>query len=68
MKARTGRTIPIYPRLTLTNREWLSARAEKINRSESEIIDKIVTHARKTMTLKQFKEVLDAKTGNEVSR
>lgn len=65
MKRTTGRTIPIYPRLTFTNREWLAAKSIRLKRSEAEIIDTLLAHARKTLKQGDFKKLFKiAKAGN----
>lgn len=46
MKKKTNRIIPIYPRVALTNRKWLSTLKRKFKLSESEIIDSLLTHSR----------------------
>lgn len=46
MKKKTNRIVHIYPRVTVTNRKWLSSLKRKFKLSESEIIDSLLAHSR----------------------
>lgn len=45
MKKTTGRTIPIYPRVTTKNQKFLTRIAKEANKSQSEVINDLLTFA-----------------------
>lgn len=61
---KTGRVVPIYPRVKTVNASYLEkvgkafSRAAKRDVTEAEVVDEIITYARKTATLTKLKAAL----------
>lgn len=57
---KTNRQIPIYPRVTLAHRNFLAKTSKKFKKSESEIIDTLLSFGRTQP--KAFTKLFSAKT------
>lgn len=55
---KTGRTIPIYPRVTKDNAKYLSTTTKKYDVSEAEFVDRAMTHFRRHYSATQIKTML----------
>jgi hypothetical protein len=66
-RPKTNRVVPMYPRVTLENKNWI-AKMGKYASSESEFFDKVLTYARKNIKVAEIKGMFGvAKTRNGIS-
>lgn len=65
----TGRSVPIYPRVQIINREWISKVAKFAGcKSENEFIDKMFTTLRRDFTMGDVKALLALRSETYVSK
>lgn len=55
----TGRTTPLYPRVKLVNKKWVTAIFHKVSaQSESEFMDIMLDHMRKNLSMTSLKKLV----------
>lgn len=64
MKKTTGRIVPIYPRVTSKNQRFLSKIAKQAKKSQSEVIDNLLTFAQTDKGPVRAVFAYGTKTGN----